>query len=78
MHVMTSAVPGTPTYQEVDRALAALDRLRAELEHGIASRLWCAPRSAPQIAALVSVSPSRDTVMETVSATGPPGPRSGR
>ncbi|MBZ0130845.1 MAG: hypothetical protein K8F59_17240 [Rhodobacteraceae bacterium] len=35
MHVMTSAVPGTLTYQEADRSLAALDRLRAELEHDL-------------------------------------------
>ncbi|TCP58537.1 hypothetical protein EV663_12213 [Rhodovulum bhavnagarense] len=35
MHVMTSAVPGTRTYQEADRSLAALDRLRAELEHDL-------------------------------------------
>lgn len=35
MHVMTSAVPGTRTYHEADRSLAALDRLRAELEHDL-------------------------------------------
>ena len=28
-------MPGTLTYQEADRSLAALDRLRAELEHDL-------------------------------------------
>ncbi|SNT73148.1 hypothetical protein [Paracoccus seriniphilus] len=35
IHVMASAVPGTPTYREADRTLAALDRLRAELDHDL-------------------------------------------
>lgn len=35
MHVLTSAVPGTRTYQEADLSIAALDRLRAELEHDL-------------------------------------------
>ena len=41
MHVLTSAVPGTRTYQEADRSLAALDRLRAELEHDLRGTTSC-------------------------------------
>lgn len=32
LHVLTTAVPGTLTHVEADRSLAAMDRLRAELD----------------------------------------------
>lgn len=32
LHVLATAVPGTRTHVEADRSLAALDRLRAELD----------------------------------------------